>query len=143
MNENKAVEPWAVKFTGEANEAVLLDRPNHWALAVRFNGEYTVREQGFIAQRIAVAAAGATVTKTSDPVQAALWLGKRVEADKAMDPECQPSEYNEGADEYEDLPIRGKLVSVFAEGAWILADGSDEATAVEWPIRLLEGEADA
>jgi hypothetical protein len=59
VNENKAVEPWAVKFTGEANEAVLLDRPNHWALAIRFNGEYTVREQGFIAQRIAVAAADA------------------------------------------------------------------------------------
>lgn len=71
----------------------------------------------------------ADVVETSDPVVAASWLDKEVEADRAFDDDEQPRDYTD--DGVIDLPIRGKLSAVFREGAWI------DETAVEWPLRLM------
>jgi len=73
--------------------------------------------------------------ETSDPVQAARWLGQKVEADKACDDESQPSRYDEDTDEVVELPIQGRLTGVAEDCAWIDM-GDCEQVAVEYPIRL-------
>jgi hypothetical protein len=80
------------------------------------------------------------VTETSDPAQAARWLGKTVESTNAFgDDSDWPGHWsdNNGGDdggEWIKDPYRGKLSSVFAEGVYI------DEEPVKWPIRLVEDE---
>jgi hypothetical protein len=79
-------------------------------------------------------------TETSDPVQAARWLGKTVEADRLLDDDT-PGHWsdNNGGDDDGDWiqdPMRGLLISVNADCAWIQDGG--EGRAVYYPIRRIE-----
>jgi len=80
-------------------------------------------------------------TETSDPVQAAKWLGKIVEADRCIDDDDTPGHWSDenGGDDDGDWiqdPMRGTLESVTADCAWIRFEG-DECVPVFYPIRRI------
>ena len=68
--------------------------------------------------------------ETSNPVQAARWIGREVESDNPMDDEDRPSTYDEETDEITYMPVRGTLDAVWRDGGWI------GEVCVAWPIRL-------
>jgi len=78
-------------------------------------------------------------TETSDPVQAARWLGRMVEADKAVYPEDQFTVYDEEADDYIAIPIKGKLSGITPDNLWLDINAGEYIT-VRWPIRLVADE---